>query len=386
MPEDLHELDRLDDFEAEQLQLDAAHRDTPRQAGAPAAPTRAVRTLRIPPWAVLGLAVVLWFSARWVGHVAVSRPETDQATRSSTRTQREPGAVALNGVARSSPSAPTLGAAPDPTLIQLDLPQRAVYSPSFSSDGSSVLFHAEDRSRSSLMRATVAADGRAGTPVTLLDDGAKNFHVRLSPNRRRIAFDSDRDGTRGVYLANADGTQIRRVSGPTYAAVPSWSPDGEHVAFVQGTVARPAVWNVWVLDTSSNARHPISAFTRGQVWTGSWFPDSGRLCYSHDTELFVTDINGRQTRRYSTPVAGRAVRTPAVSPDGHRIAFQVFRDGIWTLDLRDGSMHRLLADRSAEEFAWSPDGSRLAFHSNRDGAWRLWMMPVGPNPKSATVR
>ena len=47
-----------------------------------------------------------------------------------------------------------------------------------------------------------------------------------SPDGKQIAFDSDRDGTRGVYVADADGQRVRRVSGEGYAAVPSWSPDG----------------------------------------------------------------------------------------------------------------------------------------------------------------
>jgi Tol biopolymer transport system component len=68
------------------------------------------------------------------------------------------------------------------------------------------------------------------------------------------------------------------------------------------------------------------------------------------------------------------VRTPAVSPDGTKIIFQVFRHGAWLLDLGDGSMQRVLADPTAEEFAWSPAGRRVASHSRRDGQWGIYVL------------
>jgi Tol biopolymer transport system component len=73
-------------------------------------------------------------------------------------------------------------------------------------------------------------------------------------------------------------------------------------------------------------------------------------------------------------VTGQLVRTPVVSPDGAKIIFQVFRDGAWLLDLADGSMRRVLADPTAEEFAWAPDGRRVAYHSHGDGHWGLYVL------------
>ena len=79
-------------------------------------------------------------------------------------------------------------------------------------------------------------------------------------------------------------------------------------------------------------------------------------------------------RTFNSPVRGRLVRTPAVSPDGKRIIFQVRRDGAWLLDLASGAVHRVLEDPTAEEFTWSPDGRRVAYHSRRSGGWGVWVM------------
>jgi Tol biopolymer transport system component len=72
------------------------------------------------------------------------------------------------------------------------------------------------------------------------------------------------------------------------------------------------------------------------------------------------------------------MRTPAVSPDGRRIVFQLHRDGAWLLDVRTGAMRRLLADRTAEEFAWSPDGRQVVYHARRGRHWSVWQLTVPP--------
>ena len=115
----------------------------------------------------------------------------------------------------------------------------------------------------------------------------------------------------------------------------------------------------------------------GQAWGGSWFPDNRRLAYSHEDRLLVLDTISGDEGVFPSPVKGSLVRTPAVSPDGRSVVFQVFRQGTWLLDLSDGTMRRILEDPSAEEFAWSPDGRRIAFHSRRSGEWGIWMMAPG---------
>lgn len=248
------------------------------------------------------------------------------------------------------------------------------YSPSFATVGSAMFYQAESGGTSALMRADTDSRGAILRITSVVDDRAQNFHARQSPDGTLIAFDSDRDGERAVYIADADGQHVKRMSGEGFAAIPSWSPDGRTIAFVRAEAERPKVWNLWTADVSSGRARRITSYKVGAPWGGSWFPDGRRIAYSHETNLVVLDLETGRERVYDAPVRGRLVRTPAVSPDGKRVMFQVHRDGAWLLELADGSMRKVLSDPSAEEYTWAPDGQRVAYHSRREGSWGVWVM------------
>jgi Tol biopolymer transport system component len=259
----------------------------------------------------------------------------------------------------------------------LDRQHRPVFSPAFASNGAAMFFHTggtrDARSALAMMPASPAT-GDDLRVMTIVDDGARNYHVQPSPDGQFIAFDSDRDGDRGVYVANSDGTRVRRISGEGYAAVPTWAPDGRRVAYIRAEPDNPKVWNLWLQSLDATSPKRLTNYRYGQPWSASWFPDNRRICYTHEDKVIVLDLDTGRTREFASPVKGSVVRTPAVSPDGTKVIFQVFRKGAWILDLADGSMRRVLTDATAEEFAWAPDGRRVAFHSRRDGQWGIYIL------------
>jgi hypothetical protein len=304
-------------------------------------------------------AVVTAFGLGWL---AGDRAPSDEARPVSATTVELPAAA---------PSMPARDALPRSTEM---------YSPAFSRDGRTIFFHTGGAraSRSALMKRNGGDQTAAAIPV--VDDGARNYHARPSPDGGRVAYDSDRDGQRAVYIANVDGSNIRRVSRSGYAAVPTWSPDGDRLAFIRAEPGRPKVWNLWLLTDSTGELRRLTRFRYGQTWGASWLPDGRSVVFSHEDRIVRLSLSDGRMRSYPTPVQGRIVRTPAVSPDGHHVVFQVWHDGAWILDLADGAMRRLLADPTAEEFAWSPDGQRFAYHSRADGRWTIRVVPVSDSP------
>jgi WD40-like Beta Propeller Repeat len=208
--------------------------------------------------------------------------------------------------------------------------------------------------------------------VTILENGARNHHAQASPDGTHIAFDSDRDGERGIYVAARDGTNLKRVSGTGTAAIPRWAPDGNRLTFIHQEQDRPGVWNLWQHTVTTGETVRLTDFESSRADGASWFPDGRRICYAYEDRLVVLDLDDGDSREYVTPVRGRRLRMPAVSPDGSRVIFQVAGQGAWLLDLGDGSMRAVLNDPTADEFVWSPDGRRVAFHSEQSGGWGIW--------------
>ena len=55
-----------------------------------------------------------------------------------------------------------------------------------------------------------------------------------SPDDRFITFNSDRGGTQQIYVMNADGSNVRRISyGDGRYATPVWSPRASLIAFTK---------------------------------------------------------------------------------------------------------------------------------------------------------
>ena len=300
------------------------------------------------------------------GTAGTSAP-TIEAVTGTIVPERNRAALAPSLAKQATVATPT-GA---PTPLDLPTPDGA-FSPSFAATGSALFFHAGREHDGRLLATDLNSQGPLQI-VTMLADGAKNYHPRLSPDQRLIAFDSDRDGERAVYVAGRDGGDVRRVSDVGFAAIPTWSPNMKWLAFVRAEPNQPKVWNLWRRDLATGELRRLTSYRYGQTWGASWFPDARRICYSHENQIVVLDIETGTHESFQSPRGNRLLRTPAVSPDGRRVVFQVYSDGVWLLDLQTREMRRIIDDPTAEEFAWNPQGTRVAYHSRRGGEWRIWV-------------
>ena len=75
------------------------------------------------------------------------------------------------------------------------------------------------------------ADGSGTRKLT--HNALQNAEPAWSPDGRKIAFRSTRNGNRDIYVMNADGSGKRNLTrNAAWDSRPSWSPDGRKIAFV----------------------------------------------------------------------------------------------------------------------------------------------------------
>ncbi|RJP54926.1 MAG: DUF5050 domain-containing protein [Anaerolineaceae bacterium] len=95
-------------------------------------------------------------------------------------------------------------------------------------------------------------------------------------------------------------------------------------------------------------------------------------------ELYVMDIDGGNLQRLTTTNA--AEDHPAWSPDGSRIIFDADYDAdgffeIYAIHPDGSNLKRLTSNTANDQFAdWSPDGAQIAFSSYRNGNWDIFVM------------
>jgi len=93
--------------------------------------------------------------------------------------------------------------------------------------------------------------------------GATETNPEASPDGRRVAFMSRRDGNWEVYVADLGGGNMQRLTNhPGNDGLPAWSPDGRWLAYVSD---RGGAWAVWALrfDTQAGTSEPVRLFAIG---------------------------------------------------------------------------------------------------------------------------
>lgn len=190
-----------------------------------------------------------------------------------------------------------------------------------------------------------------------------------------LAFMSDRrapdnpDGRNHIFALDlATGRVSQLTSGRNHHDQhPKWSPDGKRISFVS---SRSGNFDLWVMDADGTnvtrlTDHPANDFDP------IWMPDGQSLIFSSErdsrSDLYRLWLKDRRVDRLTHHFVGRAIM-PSVSPDGRLVAFaaqtlqrlQFWEFQVHILDLATGKTRGLDNTGGACWPSWSPDGRRLA--------------------------
>ncbi len=187
-------------------------------------------------------------------------------------------------------------------------------------------------------------------------DRNHNFLPAWSPDGSQLAFVSNRDGNSEIYVVNADGSNVRRLTNhPNIDVTPTWSPTGNQLAFTSDRSGSPQIYTIGA-EGAGLRRVTTESYCDRPTWSPAPFNEiayASRTGPGYDIKIF--DI-AQGTIRQITSGEG-SNESPAFAPNGRHLAFTSTRNGkahIFTI-ARDGKdVRQVTRDGNNRYPNWSP--------------------------------
>ncbi len=207
---------------------------------------------------------------------------------------------------------------------------------------------------------------RPATITNLTNHPAEDRAPAWSPDGRFLAFESDRDGNRDLYLMAGDGSGLQRLTvDDGDDSQPAWSPDGRRIVFRSD---RDAGTGLWIHDIDGGEPTFLLADASPEL-TPDWSPDGTRIAFTSlragNADIWAVAAQGGAPTRL-TDSEYRDV-WPRFSPDGERLLFfsrrhtDGARDQLYSMALDGADVERLTEQPTHHHFTpdWSPAGDRV---------------------------
>ena len=186
--------------------------------------------------------------------------------------------------------------------------------PAWSPDGTQIAFESD---RDGNMEIYVM-DASGQNVRRLTNHPATDQSPSWSPDGRHIAFISNRErrSASDVYVMTQDGKVTRRLTSAGENWAPQFSPSGQEIAVQNGR-------GLEVVPLAGGPLRTLTADPQSGM-SPTWSPDGQRLAFASTRnsriELFTMDATGANQQLLLT-MSGASVLDPRWSPDGTRIAF-----------------------------------------------------------------
>lgn len=274
---------------------------------------------------------------------------------------------------------PTITPSPTPTLTPTPLAGsggRIVYVSEADGDPEIVVLDLADGTRTQITRNTVRDDLPSWSP----DGQLIAFQSALAPEGQHIyVVDA------GCASAESCAESLRQLtSGYRVDTAPLWSPDGERLVFFSHEGGR---W--WIRSVTLAGEQQDLTQLPGEIHLYEWLPNDVLTFYGVSVdgvyEILRLGVGGRSVDRQALTDAVGAVKSADFSPDGKQVVYEALVGNVRQLFLADAScryFNRCVIRRLTEDGfnyirpRFSPDGTLILVASDRGGNLDLYVMDL----------
>ena len=218
-----------------------------------------------------------------------------------------------------------------------------------------------------------------------------NSQPSWSPDGNTIAFVSDIEGTSQIFKMDINGNNVTQLTSSIVDRLkkkldvlnPIWSPDGKRIAFLSKVTSRYFANGIYIINSDGTS---ISNMIGGWNFAPTWSPDSKRLVFiscdiginNGSTDIYITNAEGTELNNITNTLEDSQIG-PCWSPDGHHIAFLSNREGgniysdCWNL--------YVMKDDGSEVKKLNRDGIEWAGYAGRSKNYP----DANPGPGTASV-
>lgn len=207
------------------------------------------------------------------------------------------------------------------------------------------------------------------------------YSPSFSPDGNQVAFvwTGPKGDNADIYVKLVGEYEpVRLTKDPLLDNAPAWSPDGRWIAFLRHQAAAPhSQSTVCVIPATGGPERRIAEIAEPMVWlpriswhaSGRWLAVSDKNSADAPQSIYLLSIEGGEKRRLTLPPTDSpGDDDPAFSPDGRSIAFVR-----WRADAGEIFVLRLRADLTAQDEPfrvsrshsenpeWASDGRSIVF-------------------------
>ncbi len=234
---------------------------------------------------------------------------------------------------------------------------------------------------------SLATDASAPVAIPLTTFSGREYHPALAADGMRVAFawSGPNGGRTAIYIKQRNSeTPLQLSDEPGWAAWPTWSPDGQTVAFVQTAAANSDICLVPSLGGAVRRVQKVAHLIEGLDWSadGTTLAYSARDTASGGHRLYLLDLGTLQATLVPLNRQDNAGDfQPRFSPDGEQMAWighdRTGGQGVFVAPVTGGQTRAVVRGLdNLQGLAWTADGRQMVFAAAPAGIYDLWQVPV----------